>query len=625
MSTTGNAESYIELRGSLSIPDAIHGKSAYEIAVAHGFDGTEEEWLLHLERAQSEAVEEAAEQAITDIANTKQTALTEIETAHTEITTDAAQALTDIAEAKATMLGEIEAVSNIVQTIGDSETAVMSQKAVTDIISTEYTDFTMIDGAFVHKANNGIVVTHSDYKYSDYIPVENVNYIYTNFGSNAGIAFYDENYKYVSGIGGDNELKWYKAIAPINAVYLRFSAKTTCTPACRFVSFPEQVARVNKKIPEIAQKINLAVDEQIEKNSIKNIVTTKNLLQYAKYVEGYSISSDGTMTASNNYSHYILTLPIGTYKVLRYSTCVNLTTGEQITNGSNAEGTFTLTAESKIGVNAYQGYLKKLFSTEYTENEVEELGEYTLGENVLTPKGQTETFSDFYASFSMFETLGVIGDSYASGCSNDGTTDGAPAHYPVSWPQMLGRRNGVEVTNYTKGGLSTRTWLTDADYGLAKLLADEPKNCYILALERNDYNHENAGNSGYIGTIADITSHTSYADYPDTFYGNYGKIIEQIKAHAPKALLVMMSGDYTNTLGTAYNAAVEEIAEHYGIPCMVQLDDPFFSSSYYQTYRHQSGGHPPVILYSGMALAIERMFQKAISEHAGDLLQFIGY
>ena len=48
MSTTGNAESYIELRGSLSIPDAIHGKSAYEIAVMNGFKGTEAEWLASL-------------------------------------------------------------------------------------------------------------------------------------------------------------------------------------------------------------------------------------------------------------------------------------------------------------------------------------------------------------------------------------------------------------------------------------------------------------------------------------------------------------------------------------------------------------------------------------------------
>ena len=48
MSVKGNAESYAELRGSLSLPDMIRGYSAYEIAVAHGFDGTEEEWLASL-------------------------------------------------------------------------------------------------------------------------------------------------------------------------------------------------------------------------------------------------------------------------------------------------------------------------------------------------------------------------------------------------------------------------------------------------------------------------------------------------------------------------------------------------------------------------------------------------
>lgn len=48
MRTTGKAESYIELKGSLSMPDAITGKSAYEIAVMNGFDGTEKEWLESL-------------------------------------------------------------------------------------------------------------------------------------------------------------------------------------------------------------------------------------------------------------------------------------------------------------------------------------------------------------------------------------------------------------------------------------------------------------------------------------------------------------------------------------------------------------------------------------------------
>lgn len=33
------------LVGTVYKPTEIHGKSAYEIAVMHGFDGTEEEWL----------------------------------------------------------------------------------------------------------------------------------------------------------------------------------------------------------------------------------------------------------------------------------------------------------------------------------------------------------------------------------------------------------------------------------------------------------------------------------------------------------------------------------------------------------------------------------------------------
>lgn len=36
------------LRGAVFAPKAINGKSAYEIAVMHGFDGTEEEWLESL-------------------------------------------------------------------------------------------------------------------------------------------------------------------------------------------------------------------------------------------------------------------------------------------------------------------------------------------------------------------------------------------------------------------------------------------------------------------------------------------------------------------------------------------------------------------------------------------------
>jgi hypothetical protein len=36
------------LIGTVMNPEVIRGKSAYEIAVAHGFEGTEEEWLASL-------------------------------------------------------------------------------------------------------------------------------------------------------------------------------------------------------------------------------------------------------------------------------------------------------------------------------------------------------------------------------------------------------------------------------------------------------------------------------------------------------------------------------------------------------------------------------------------------
>lgn len=37
------------LRGTLVNPEKIYGKSSYEIAVMHGYDGTEEEWIREID------------------------------------------------------------------------------------------------------------------------------------------------------------------------------------------------------------------------------------------------------------------------------------------------------------------------------------------------------------------------------------------------------------------------------------------------------------------------------------------------------------------------------------------------------------------------------------------------
>ena len=119
-----------------------------------------------------------------------------------------------------------------------------------------------------------------------------------------------------------------------------------------------------------------------------------------------------------------------------------------------------------------------------------------------------------------------------------------------------------------------------------------------------------------LGSIEDITSHSSYNDYPNTYYGNYGKIIEKIKEHAPNAKIIMsklFTVCYAN--GSYYwaSTANEEIASHYGIPCLDTADSEFFTSALYEHYM--VGGHPTAPLYSGIAKAMYDLLSKCIMDN----------
>jgi hypothetical protein len=135
------------LRGVITNPDVIRGKSAYEIAVAHGFEGTEEEWVESLhDDAKAKRAEEAAVDA-RQSANEAQ-ASQESASASAKIAEQAASTATALVEensasaaqaatAKADeVIAQRVAELGVVQTMGDSVTAAMSQKAVTDVFDT---------------------------------------------------------------------------------------------------------------------------------------------------------------------------------------------------------------------------------------------------------------------------------------------------------------------------------------------------------------------------------------------------------------------------------------------------------------------------------------------------------
>lgn len=214
-----------------------------------------------------------------------------------------------------------------------------------------------------------------------------------------------------------------------------------------------------------------------------------------------------------------------------------------------------------------------------------------------------------YSCLSMFETVGIIGDSWASGSIHFPDGSYSETYYNMSWGQILARKIGFTATNFSKGGLSTKTWLADATYGLSALLADEPKNLYIINLGINDNTQIEAGTLD-LGTIDDVNV-SDYTQNPDTFFGDYGRIIGNIKNHAPKAIIVAVS--VLRPGERNMDAYIKQIAEKYEIPYIQASDDEYFMSGYF--FRSIYGGHMSAFGYSAIANAVERLLQKYIVEN----------
>lgn len=218
-----------------------------------------------------------------------------------------------------------------------------------------------------------------------------------------------------------------------------------------------------------------------------------------------------------------------------------------------------------------------------------------------------EECENLMTSFSMFEKFAVIGDSYSSGeiyvPKGDGTYR-VKDYYELSWCQMLARRNGISCINMSSGGLHTRSWLT-AQRGLSLLQSSEPQNLYIVALGINDVNK--LGES-YIGAISDIHDGNP-SQNADSFYGNYGRIIEAIKEKSPLAKIIVFRCKKDTGVYAKYNIAISAIGKHYNLPAINQNDDAFFESSVYSTMVQ---GHPTAMGYSGMSLAFERLIDRCM-------------
>ncbi len=206
-----------------------------------------------------------------------------------------------------------------------------------------------------------------------------------------------------------------------------------------------------------------------------------------------------------------------------------------------------------------------------------------------------------YCTVSIFNSVGAIGDSYTAGSTkhSDSTWTAEREH---SYIATMAKRAGISWSNYGVPGAHTRSYLTAAD-GMKKVLATSANDFYFLALGINDVN---ALGLSYLGNEDDISSGA------DTFFGNYAKIINQLKGHAPNAKLCMIKPPFKDGDYPQFRDAVEKIAKHYGIPFIDPFNDPAFTNVIYTT---MSDGHPTLAGYNAMGLAYERLFSKMVEDN----------
>lgn len=133
---------------------------------------------------------------------------------------------------------------------------------------------------------------------------------------------------------------------------------------------------------------------------------------------------------------------------------------------------------------------------------------------------------------SILQKIVCVGDSLSSGefeyVFNDNNR-GYFDNFPYSWGQFIARDAGVEVYNFSRGGMSTKEYCEGFADSKGFWNADIKANAYIIALGVNDYNLQLT-----LGDLSDIDKEDCKKNKP-TFTGYYAQIVSRYKKISPNA------------------------------------------------------------------------------------------
>jgi len=251
------------------------------------------------------------------------------------------------------------------------------------------------------------------------------------------------------------------------------------------------------------------------------------------------------------------------------------------------------------------GVTYKIYIRRFTEDfsEVADVSVFANAIKFSTSLAPIELYKPTFTDVSMFERVGICGDSYASG---GGIISGIRS---LTWGKNLERQAGITVDIYAKSGQNVMQWVVDSTNGLPALLAGNQCGLYWL-----QHGINGTSTDAEFGSLEDITTYP----HPNTFCGQYTEAIEQIKTAFPKARIIMATiigssfGLYQSTYAKVNNA-IRAIAQHCEVMVVDVADDDFYRSPWYLNWTRSN--HPTAMQNAGIAMANRRLISKCIQDN----------
>lgn len=346
--------------------------------------------------------------------------------------------------------------------------------------------------------------------------------------------------------------------------------------------------------------------EYIKKNGLINIIDKI----YPKRIQGAFVNYKGDIVA---HQYYFYSEPIVLRKNERISITSSDESGSAVARVSLSDNTGTKLQPINLATTEETtfNYIATNDCYIVVSAQISNVNFHIIKEHINIPEGLShdifEDKKETYPTVSMFDDIAVCGDSYTAGSIyKDNSLLGD--NTKTRWGSILSRLTGVNVSTYASGGADTLSYQTREDC-LPKILTDSPHELYVLCLGINDKERVT------LGSLSDIKQ--DYTKNENTFYGNYGKIISQIKEHAPKAKILISKVFIVTLAGGGYydysSKAIEEIANYFSIPFIDTKDEPFFSSTYFDSSMVK--GHPVAPTYSGIAIGMKKLISSCIEEN----------